>query len=107
MILLRRLPPRPLSPAPLLLAAVLLAACAPLAETGDGRPALPPPAEDTCGAAPLAGLVGREATALERVLLMREVRVIRPDTMVTMDVRPARINFEVGEDGRIFRIFCG
>ncbi|NBD30972.1 MAG: hypothetical protein GVY31_13155 [Alphaproteobacteria bacterium] len=68
---------------------------------------LPDPAEDSCGAAPHAALVGQDATALERVLIIGPVRVIRPGMAVTMDYRPDRINFEIGQDGRIVRIYCG
>lgn len=68
---------------------------------------LPDPAEDSCGAAPHAALVGQDATALERVLIIGPVRVIRPGMAVTMDYQPDRINFEIGQDGRIVRIYCG
>lgn len=90
---------------PLLL---ILAACAaPAPERSAPQPAVPSAAEDTCGAAPHAALVGQDGTALERVLIMREVRVIRPGDPVTRDLRPQRINFDIGPSGRIDRIFCG
>ncbi|QQA45060.1 I78 family peptidase inhibitor [Pelagovum pacificum] len=77
---------------------------APAAGTG---PAVPAPEDDSCGAAPYARLVGQPATALERELIMDEVRVIRPGMAVTMDYRANRINFEIGETGGIVRIYCG
>ena len=70
-------------------------------------PATPAPADDTCNASDYAGLVGQDATALERVLLMGKVRVIRPGQAVTMDFMPDRINFRIAEDGRIAAITCG
>ncbi|WP_185020828.1 I78 family peptidase inhibitor [Histidinibacterium lentulum] len=70
-------------------------------------PALPEPGADLCDAGSHVRLIGQDATALERVLLLGQVRVIRPGDAVTMDLRPERINFEIGEDGRIARIFCG
>ena len=70
-------------------------------------PAVPPPEEDSCGAGEYAALVGQDATALERVLIMREVRVIRPGQPVTADFRPQRINFVIGSDEKIERISCG
>ncbi len=84
---------------------LLLSACAqpPL-------PALPPVvpvAEDTCGSAQYANLIGQDATALERVLLMGPVRVIRPDMAVSMDYSAARINFAVDAGNRITGITCG
>ena len=75
----------------------LLAACGGPLPPPD-RPAAPTGAADTCGGAPYAGLVGQDATTLERVYILRQVRVIRPDTAVTMDYRPERLNFEVGTD---------
>jgi hypothetical protein len=52
-------------------------------------------------------MVGRHDTALERVLILGPVRVIRPGMAVTMDHRPDRINFPISEAGRITRIHCG
>jgi hypothetical protein len=92
----------------ILLVLGLLAACgtgSPVAPP-DG-PAVPSVAEDTCGAAPYGGLVEQDATALERVLIMRQVRLIRPDQAVTMDFSAERINFWIGADNRIERITCG
>lgn len=34
-------------------------------------------------------------------------RVIYPDTVVTMDYRPDRMNITIGKTGRIERIYCG
>ncbi|WP_084861869.1 I78 family peptidase inhibitor [Salibaculum halophilum] len=70
-------------------------------------PGVPASDADTCGAADHAGLVGQDATALERVLILGPVRVIRPGMAVTMDHRPDRINFSISEAGRITRIYCG
>lgn len=85
--------------------AVLLTACTDIGATQP--PVLPEPAADTCAALNYGGLIGRDGTTLERVLIMRQVRVLRPDSMMTMDYRPERINFEIGETGLIDRIFCG
>lgn len=68
---------------------------------------IPPAAQDTCGAAENAGLVGQDATALERVLLMGQVRIIRPGQAVTQDFRPTRINFNIDASNRIASISCG
>ena len=84
---------------------LLLAACA----VPDTAPApLPAPAlPDTCNATRHMGLIGQPATALERVLIMDMVRVIRPDDMVTMDFRPDRINFYINAEETISDIRCG
>ena len=36
-----------------------------------------------------------------------DLRHIRPDSQVTMDFRPDRVNFKIDEDGRITEITCG
>ncbi|NCO87720.1 MAG: hypothetical protein GW886_13925 [Rhodobacterales bacterium] len=93
----------------LLLAALLLAGCAdaPAPRATPAQPPSPAGAADTCGAGPYAALVGAEATALERVLIMRELRVIRPGMPVTADLRANRLNFEIDRADRIARIYCG
>lgn len=68
-------------------------------------------ADDTCGAAPHAALVGQPATALERELILRQVRLIRPGTPLTRDHVAARINFHIAAspDGSetVTAISCG
>lgn len=70
-------------------------------------PTIPDAANDTCQAAQYAGLIGQDATALERVLRLGEVRIIRPNTAVTADFRPSRINYEIGATNQIMRVYCG
>ncbi len=86
----------------ILIPLLLLAACATV-ETPSTAPSLP----DTCGATDYRYLVGQPDTALQRVLIMDEVRIIRPETMVTMDFRPDRINFRIDGAGRISDVTCG
>ena len=62
---------------------------------------------DTCNATRYSGIVGQDATALEKVLLLGMVRVIRPGDVVTQDFRPDRINFRIGADNRINGVSCG
>ena len=86
----------------------LLAACStrapePLAAANP----IPTGVANTCGAAPYGYLIGQNATALERVLILRQVRVTRPNTTITQDLRPAQINFNIGADERIRAITCG
>jgi len=90
---------------------VPLALCALVAceTTGSApsAPPLPPTDSDTCDGIQYAGLIGQDATALERVLILGQVRVIRPGMAVTMDFRPERLNFKIDAANRITRIFCG
>ena len=82
---------------------VLLAACA-------AEPAPPPDApgvaDDPCGASGYAGLVGANVAA---VTLPADLdhRIIGPDTVVTMDFVPERLNIEVTADGLIAGLRCG
>lgn len=84
--------------------AILLAAC----QTVEP----PPPSRNlvdlkACGADQYTDLIGQDATALERVLILGRVRVIRPTDIITQDFRPDRINFMIGGDERIDSIRCG
>jgi hypothetical protein len=99
--------------AQLLLPLLLLAACAapvpgpaPVPAPPAG-PALPPPDQDTCNANARSALIGQPATALERVYILGQVRIIRPGDAVTMDFSESRINFDLDSTDRIVRIFCG
>ena len=85
-----------------------LAACSTQAPAPINLPdPLPVGAADTCGAMPFGYLIGQDATALEKVLILRQVRVIRPLDAISQDLRPARINFNIGADERIRTITCG
>lgn len=94
-------------PGVVVLCLVGLAGCAPRAPALPAAVALPQAGPDLCDAGSHASLTGQDGTALERVLLLGQVRVIRPGDPVTMDLRPERINFEIGPDGRILQVFCG
>jgi hypothetical protein len=98
----------------LIISLVVLAACggpgAPIssgAETGPVSGSFPTGLDNTCDGERYGTLVGQDATALERVLILGLVRVIRPGMVVTQDYRPERINFEIGADNRVARITCG
>lgn len=81
-----------------------LCACAVAPGTPSGPP-IPPKGADTCGGRVHAGLVGQRDTALERVLILGQVRVLRPG-MARGAARPQRLSFEIGPDSRIARISC-
>lgn len=69
--------------------------------SGSGNP-------DTCNAERIgAEFVGMDASSVTAATFVAPVRVIRPGDMVTMDFNPERVNFEVGADGRIARVYCG
>lgn len=62
---------------------------------------------DHCRAAQYEDLTGQKDTVLERIYILRQVRILRPNQPVTKDLRPERLNFEIGPEGRITRVFCG
>ena len=86
---------------------VFLAACGGgVNEAQPSGPMLPAPSEDSCNANQYASLIGQDATALERVMILGQVRVIRPGQAVTMDFRPERINFNIDANNLIAGISC-
>lgn len=84
-----------------------LVACMPEGGAGSGAGGGMPPVEDACGAAGLQQMVGQPASALDTMRFAQPMRVIRPGQAVTMDYNAERLNFAVGEDGRITRVYCG
>lgn len=77
------------------------------ASTGPVAGSFPTGLDNTCDGERYGTLVGQDATALERVLILGQVRVIRPASVVSQDYRPERINFYIGGDNRVTRIACG
>lgn len=65
-------------------------------------PAPEAPAEDECGSSEVEGFVGQEATPAVRTGIQEKVghdriRWVGPDTAVTMDFRPDRLNVMLDE----------
>ena len=96
--------------------ALLAAACTPPAETPPPeqpvaeQPALPTTraeatAQDTCGAAQYRDLVGQNFAAVS-LPAGNNIRIVQPDTIVTQDFSPQRINMIVGADGIITAFEC-
>jgi len=63
-------------------------------------------AEDDCGASDYQRLVGQPLAAVTLPTDV-ETRIIGPDTAVTTDHRPNRLNIEVDRSGSIERVYCG
>lgn len=68
----------------------------------------PVPADpaDACGAAELQYLVGKPGVLLDGMRFSQEVRVIQPDTAVTMDYRADRLNILLDRRDVIERVYC-
>ena len=64
------------------------------------------PAADACGATELAFVVGMSATDVD-FGTRTAVRIIAPDTAVTMDHSPERLNVNTDKSGKITSLSCG
>jgi hypothetical protein len=92
--------------------ALLMAACTPSRETPTTEPA-PPPADtaagateqDTCGAARYRDLIGSNVDD-SRLSASADLRILPPDSVVTQDFRPDRLNVIVDAEGRITGLEC-
>jgi hypothetical protein len=89
---------------------------APVPETGapggDSTQPSPEPAADECGADKLGEYLNLLPTsdAMDKIRAAvghDRIRTINPGDAVTMDLRPDRLNIEVGVDGRIKLFRCG
>lgn len=60
-----------------------------------------------CGAADLQYMVGQSADVLATMRFRTPMRVVGPDTAVTMDYNPERINIAVDDRGYITAVTCG
>lgn len=78
-------------------AALVLVACTPDAQPAD---------TDACGANDYAALVGANIAAVT-LPADRNIRVLGPDSMATMDYNPKRLNIETDADGTILQLRCG
>ena len=78
---------------------------------GSAQPSVEP-AADECGANKLGDYVNQLPTsdAMDKIRAAighDRIRTINPGDAVTMDMRPDRLNIEVGKDGRIKLFRCG
>ena len=93
----------------LLALAIILLPAALLAQDASDETPTDPDMElgDSCGVAGFAGLIGQTGEIARLIELDQPMRVIDPDSAVTMDFRPDRINFILDEDDVILRVECG
>jgi len=88
---------------------IALSACAEPAPPlpGDAANPVPPAAEDPCGAAEFAVLIGEPVSRFNTQAWKGPARVIRPGQPVTMDYNPLRLNILLDADDRIVGLRCG
>lgn len=104
-----------------LLAGVTLMACNPAEEPAPEMPAAPEasvdpaaappsdpanPPEDACNAAQYAHLLGQPITSEGVPPESPDVRYLRPDTQMTMDFRPDRLNIDIDANDIITGFRC-
>lgn len=95
---------RPMSVA--LCVPLLLSAC--LAEPPAGPfPPVDDGTADACGASQMQDLVGQPFSVLAAMTFATPMRLIRPDSAVTMDYSPERLNIIMDESDRIASVTCG
>lgn len=61
----------------------------------------------TCDATPWQALVGQNRSVLGGMTVPAGTRIIEPNTMVTMDHNPSRLNIEIDARNRITTARCG
>lgn len=84
----------------------LFASCQMGGET-DPAPSQPAPGADACGATELSYIIGTRASEIDFSEQADNVRVIQPNSVVTMDHRPGRLNVHVDDAGIITKLTCG
>jgi hypothetical protein len=63
--------------------------------------------EDTCGLAGLEQFVGQNVLDIDGTLVPEGLRVVGPDTQVTMDYVPTRANMLTDDEGTVIGLKCG
>ncbi|RFP86522.1 hypothetical protein DZK27_13980 [Rhodobacteraceae bacterium 63075] len=82
----------------------LFASC----QMGDEKSSEPSrPATDACGATELGYIIGLRASEIDFSEQADTVRVIKPNSAVTLDHRPERLNVHVSDAGIITKLTCG
>lgn len=72
----------------------------------DNGPILPSVADDTCNARQYAAQLGQPATSASVPPAGPHVRHIHPDSAVTMDLSPQRLNVMIDGAGKVYAFRC-
>ena len=89
------------------LGALTLAACQTGASDLPEASPLPEGAADTCGAAGFAHTIGTDHGAHDFASPDRPLRIIPPNSAITMDYSENRLNVDLDDAGRVVRLWCG
>ncbi|MFN3465377.1 MAG: I78 family peptidase inhibitor, partial [Terricaulis sp.] len=60
----------------------------------------------TCGAAAHQALIGTPARGIDLATFPAGTRIVTPETMVTQDFVPTRLNITTGTDGNVASLNC-
>jgi len=60
-----------------------------------------------CGADKLQNQIGQPAASYDFKAVNKDVRILPPGSMMTMDHRPDRLNVELDDAGLVTRLWCG
>jgi hypothetical protein len=71
------------------------------------REAVSRPEPDSCQMEANRNLIGMDGASIDQSALPAGTRVICHDCMVTMDYAPARLNVQLGPDGKVVSLRCG
>lgn len=71
------------------------------------RAAIERPDPDTCQREAHMSLIGQDGASIDRSTLPAATRVICHNCPVTLDYSSARLNVELGPDGKVVRLRCG
>ncbi len=63
-------------------------------------------AQDTCGAAAHQALIGTPASGIDLATFPAGTRIVTPETMVTQDFVPTRLNITTSTDGNVASLNC-
>jgi hypothetical protein len=72
-----------------------------------GCVAIEEPEQNACGADGMQDLVGQDKSVFAAMTFPVGTRIIEPGMAITEDYSPTRLNFDIGTDGRIMRVWCG
>ena len=61
----------------------------------------------TCAGTDILGLIGQNVSQLPASGTWSAVRILKPDSMATMDYSPTRLNVNVDTSGKILSLSCG
>lgn len=63
--------------------------------------------DDTCGLDTMKPFLGKQASDIPADMLPEHARIVAPDSQVTMDYVPTRLNVLTDGNGRVIGLKCG